>query len=138
MFARLAPKPVQRTLFPMTGTSLLTLASVDEPTIDLASSGFIVSAAMVLLMTTGVSPFYGGMSRAKSVLNMMMMSFRAFGLVGILYVLYGYSMSFGRVILGHHMESFQVRPVRHLRAGQPVRVRRAAAPSPNSPRRLPS
>ncbi|MFN8096985.1 MAG: ammonium transporter [Dermatophilaceae bacterium] len=80
----------------MTGT-LLTLASADEPTIDLASSGFlIVSAAMVLLMTTpALALFYGGMSRAKSVLNMMMMSFGAFGLVGILYVLYGYSMSFG-------------------------------------------
>ena len=35
------------------------------------------------------------MTRTKSVLNMMMMSFGAMGVVGIIYVLYGYSMSFG-------------------------------------------
>ena len=35
------------------------------------------------------------MSRSKSVLNMMMMSFGAIGVVGIVYVLWGWSMSFG-------------------------------------------
>ncbi|MEO8518470.1 MAG: ammonia channel protein, partial [Dermatophilaceae bacterium] len=47
-------------------------------TIDTGDTAWIlVSAALVLLMTPGVALFYGGMVRAKSVLNMMMMSFGA-------------------------------------------------------------
>jgi ammonium transporter, Amt family len=49
----------------------------------------------VLLMTPGLALFYGGMVRAKSVLNMMMMSFGALALISVLWVLYGYSMAFG-------------------------------------------
>ena len=65
--------------------------------IDYASTAFVIlCASLVLLMTTpGLALFYGGMTRTKSVLNMMMMSFAAMGVVGIIYVLYGYSMSFG-------------------------------------------
>jgi ammonium transporter, Amt family len=55
----------------------------------------LTSAALVLLMTPGLALFYGGMVRAKSVLNMMMMSFGALGLISVLWVLYGYSLSFG-------------------------------------------
>ncbi len=55
----------------------------------------LTSAALVLLMTPGLAFFYGGMVRAKSVLNMMMMSFGALGLVSVLWVLYGYSLAFG-------------------------------------------
>ena len=55
----------------------------------------LVSAALVLLMTPAVALFYGGMVRAKSVLNMMMMSFLALGIVSILWVAFGYSLAFG-------------------------------------------
>lgn len=55
----------------------------------------LVSAALVLLMTPGVAFFYGGMTRAKSVLNMMMMSLVAIGIVSILWVIFGYSIAFG-------------------------------------------
>ena len=55
----------------------------------------LTSAALVLLMTPGLAFFYGGMVRAKSVLNMMMMSFGALGIVSVLWVLYGYSLAFG-------------------------------------------
>ena len=55
----------------------------------------LASASMVLLMTPGLAFFYGGMTRSKSVLNMMMMSFGAMGVVGVVYVLWGWSMSFG-------------------------------------------
>ena len=54
----------------------------------------LASAALVLLMTPGLALFYGGMVRSKSVLNMIMMSFGAMGVVGVLWVLYGYSMAF--------------------------------------------
>lgn len=56
----------------------------------------LISTAMVLLMTPGLAMFYGGMVRAKGVLNMMMMSFISMGLVAVVWVLYGYSMTFGR------------------------------------------
>jgi Amt family ammonium transporter len=55
----------------------------------------LASAALVLLMTPGLAFFYGGMVRAKGVLNMLMMSISAMGVVTVLWVLYGYSMAFG-------------------------------------------
>jgi len=55
----------------------------------------LVSSALVMLMTPGVALFYGGMVRRKNVLSTMMMSFVALALVGLLWVLYGYSLSFG-------------------------------------------
>jgi Amt family ammonium transporter len=63
---------------------------------DTGDTAWMMTAtALVLLMTPGLALFYGGMVRSKSVLNMMMMSFASIGLVGILWVLYGYSMAFG-------------------------------------------
>ena len=53
----------------------------------------ITATALVLLMTPGVAFFYGGLVKAKSVVSMMMMSFGALALVGVLWVLYGYNMS---------------------------------------------
>ncbi|MCQ9342359.1 ammonium transporter [Corynebacterium kozikiae] len=65
----------------------------------LMSSGnaawMLMSASLVLLMTPALAFFYGGMSRQKSVLNMMMMSFGALGVVSVIYVLWGWSMSYG-------------------------------------------
>ena len=55
----------------------------------------LTSAALVLLMLPGLALFYGGMTRSKSVLNMLMMVMGALCLVGVLWVLYGYSMTFG-------------------------------------------
>ncbi|GAB3906920.1 ammonium transporter [Kibdelosporangium lantanae] len=60
----------------------------------------LVSAALVMLMTPGLAFFYGGMVRSKSVLNMLMMNFIALGVVGVLWVLYGYSFSFGNDAFG--------------------------------------
>lgn len=53
----------------------------------------IIATAMVLLMTPGVAFFYGGLVKMTSVVSMMMMSFGAMGLVGGLWILYGYNMS---------------------------------------------
>ena len=60
----------------------------------------MVSAALVLLMTPGLAFFYGGMTRAKAALNMMMMSFVSIGLVGVVWVLWGFSMSGGDGVAG--------------------------------------
>jgi len=65
-------------------------------TIDSGDTAWVlVSAALVLLMTPGVALFYGGMVRAKSVLNMMMMSFGAMATISVVWVLWGYSEAFG-------------------------------------------
>jgi Amt family ammonium transporter len=55
----------------------------------------LVSAAMVMLMTPALALFYGGMVRRKNLLSTMMMSFAIMAVIGILWVLYGYSLSFG-------------------------------------------
>jgi Amt family ammonium transporter len=55
----------------------------------------LMASALVLLMIPGLAFFYGGMVRVKSVLNMMMMIMGALFIVGILWMLYGYSMAFG-------------------------------------------
>ncbi|MDR8410683.1 ammonium transporter [Nonomuraea sp. 3-1Str] len=63
--------------------------------IDSGTTAWMLTAtALVLLMTPGLAFFYGGMTRAKSVLNMMMMSFVAIITVTIAWVLYGHSLAF--------------------------------------------
>jgi Amt family ammonium transporter len=62
---------------------------------DQGNTAFIlICAALVLLMTPGLAFFYGGLVKAKSVISMMMMSFGALGLIGVLWVLYGYAIAF--------------------------------------------
>lgn len=53
----------------------------------------MVTAALVLLMTPGLAFFYGGMTRAKAALNMIMMSFVSIAIVGIVWVLWGFNMT---------------------------------------------
>ncbi|WP_154793536.1 ammonium transporter [Occultella kanbiaonis] len=65
-----------------------------------ATAWMLTSASLVLLMTPGLALFYGGMTRSKSVLNMMMMSFGAMGVIGVIYVLWGWSMSYGADVGG--------------------------------------
>ncbi|MGB3303488.1 ammonium transporter [Gordonia sp. (in: high G+C Gram-positive bacteria)] len=70
-------------------------------TIDAGNTAWVLmSAALVLLMTPALAFFYGGLSRGKSVLNMMMMSFAALGTVTVIYILWGFSMSFGNSLTG--------------------------------------
>lgn len=81
-----------------------------EPFIDTGISAWmLVSASLVLLMTPGLSLFYGGMARSKSVLNMMMMCFGAMAVIGVIYVLWGWSMSYGATlggIVGNPVDQF--------------------------------
>jgi len=55
----------------------------------------LASAAMVLIMTPGLAFFYGGLVRRKNFLSTIMMSFACLGLIGVLWVVYGYSLAFG-------------------------------------------
>src|SRR3954470_12130088 len=70
---------------------------------DTGYAAWMLTASSIVLMMTapGLALFYGGLTRSKSVLNMMMMSFSALGIVGVVYVLWGWSMSFSDLWSDH-------------------------------------
>jgi len=60
----------------------------------------LACCALVLMMTPGLAFFYGGMARRKNVLSTLTLSFAFMALVGVQWVLYGYSLAFGPDIGG--------------------------------------
>ncbi|MEI8187208.1 MAG: ammonium transporter [Chlorobiaceae bacterium] len=60
----------------------------------------LTSTALVLLMVPGLAMFYGGLVRTKNVIGTMMHSFSAMVIIGVLWPLVGYALSFGHGILG--------------------------------------
>ncbi len=68
--------------------------AADAATTQGDTAFMLVSAALVLLMTPGLAFFYGGFVRSRNVLNTMMMSFILMGIVGVSWILWGYSLSF--------------------------------------------
>lgn len=69
----------------------------EGPKIDTGDTAWLlVSTALVMLMTPGLALFYGGMVRAKNVLNMLMQSFIALCVVSVLWVAVGYSLAFAK------------------------------------------
>ena len=60
----------------------------------------ITATALVMLMTPGVGFFYGGLVRKKNFISMISLSFIAFALVSIQWVLLGYSLAFGNDVAG--------------------------------------
>ncbi|MFC3351322.1 ammonium transporter [Streptomyces echinoruber] len=74
----------------------ITTLAAEAPKLSAADTGFmLICSALVMLMTPGLAFFYGGMVRVKSTLNMLMMSFVSLGIVTLLWVVYGFSLSFG-------------------------------------------
>lgn len=63
---------------------------------DTGSTAFMIICTMlVLLMTPGLSFFYGGLSRRKNVVNIMMMVMAVIGVVGVMWVICGWSFAYG-------------------------------------------
>ncbi len=60
----------------------------------------LTATALVLLMTPGLSFFYGGMVQKKNVISIMLQSFIAMGVISILWVVVGFSLAFGNSIHG--------------------------------------
>ncbi|MDM3845509.1 MAG: ammonium transporter [Aphanizomenon gracile PMC649.10] len=70
-----------------------TSATVSDP--NTGDTAFmLISSALVLLMTPGLAFFYGGFVRSHNILNTLMMSFVLMAIVGVTWVLWGYSLSF--------------------------------------------
>ncbi|RJX34238.1 MAG: ammonium transporter [Desulfarculus sp.] len=69
--------------------------------INAGDTGWILaSSALVLLMTPGLAFFYGGMIRKRNILSTLNLSFIMMGLIGVQWVLYGYSLAFGKNLGG--------------------------------------
>jgi len=77
-------------------------APVSAPRIDTGDTAWmIVATALVMLMSIpGLALFYGGLSKTKDTLNTMAMTFVTFCIVSLLWVVYGYTFSFGDDIRG--------------------------------------
>jgi len=77
------------------------LMAADGNGIDTGVTAWMLtSTALVLLMIPGLAMFYGGLVRTKNVLGTMMHSFAAMGIMSVLWVILGYSMTFGSNVLG--------------------------------------
>lgn len=69
---------------------------MSAPQISAGDTAWVfVSTALVLLMVPGLALFYGGLVRARAALNTFMMSLAALAVVGVQWVLFGYTLSFG-------------------------------------------
>jgi len=74
-------------------------ASIDTGT----TAWMLTSTALVLFMVPGLAMFYGGLVRTKNVLGTMMHSFVAMAIIGVLWVICGYALAFGKNILGGYI-----------------------------------
>ena len=73
----------------------------DTAVVDSGSTAWMLtSTALVLLMVPGLAMFYGGLVRTKNVLATMMHSFVSIAIIGVIWVICGYSLTFGNSILG--------------------------------------
>lgn len=77
------------------GNAFAQTPATTPPPADTGDTAFmLISAALVLLMTPGLAFFYGGFVRSRNILNTLMMSFVMMAIVGVTWVLWGYSLSF--------------------------------------------
>lgn len=86
---------ISASLFFVLGGAATSYAEEAVSKIDTGDTAWIlVSSALVMLMVPGLALFYGGMVRKKNVLNTIMYSFIALGIITLQWVILGYSLSF--------------------------------------------
>jgi ammonium transporter, Amt family len=95
------PHRRQRGILGLTSAALLwaqpALAEEAATAINTGDTAWVLTASALVLMMTlpGLALFYGGLVRAKNILNVLMQCFLSAGIVGVLWVLVGYSLAFG-------------------------------------------
>jgi Amt family ammonium transporter len=72
-------------------------AAATPPAIDTGDTAWVLTASALVLMMTlpGLALFYGGLVRAKNILNVLMQCMLSAGIVGVLWIVVGYSLAFG-------------------------------------------
>jgi len=86
-------------LFAINSTAIV--AAAENTTVDTGTTAWMLtSTALVLLMVPGLAMFYGGLVRTKNVLGTMMHSFVSMAIIGVLWVVCGYSLTFGKGVFG--------------------------------------
>ncbi|MDR1633623.1 MAG: ammonium transporter [Bifidobacteriaceae bacterium] len=105
----------------MSSDVLLAVSVADFP-LDAGNTAWILTSATLVLMMTvpALAFFYGGLVRTKSVLNMMMLSFGTAGVIGVIWVLWGFSMSFGSDVGGLFGDPFQLFGLTNLAIDDPT------------------
>ncbi len=93
---------LRRTVRPSLAAGLLlaaapALAQDAPPAIDTGDTAWVIAASALVLMMTlpGLALFYGGLVRAKNTLNVLVQCFGAAAVVGVLWIVFGYSLAFG-------------------------------------------
>jgi len=73
------------------------VAEEAAPAVDSGDTAWVLTASALVLMMTlpGLALFYGGLVRTKNILNVLMQCFLSAGIVGVLWILVGYSLAFG-------------------------------------------
>src|SRR5580692_10111603 len=103
------PKPTFKSAAPFFVLLMVSVAGLFVPSLTVFDNGkynladiawILVATALVFLMTPGLAFFYGGMVNRKNVLSTMMKSIVAAGVVGVLWIIVGYSLCFGKSIHG--------------------------------------
>jgi Amt family ammonium transporter len=100
------------------------LAAEEPFVLDAGNTAWILTSATLVLMMTvpALAFFYGGLVRTKSVLNMMMLSFGTAGVIGVIWVLWGYSMSFGTDQVGLFGNPFELFGLTNLTIDDPSNI----------------
>jgi len=92
---------LMRTAWLLSSILLIGTASAQGGEINAADNAWVmISAALVLLMIPGVGFFYGGMVRKKNAISTIILSFAIMGIISLQWILFGYSLAFGRDIGG--------------------------------------
>src|SRR5215467_6697525 len=103
-------KVTPKQVLPFLGLAVISVAACFvKPIADFADTGkynnadvawIIVATALVFIMTPGLAFFYGGMVHRKNVISTMIKSVVAAGVVSVIWVVFGYSLCFGKDISG--------------------------------------
>jgi ammonium transporter, Amt family len=97
-------RPSSRARIAAIGVAAFTLLSAiaakaadASPVVDTGDTAWVLTASALVLMMTlpGLALFYGGLVRAKNVLNVLMQCVLSAGIIGVLWILVGYSLAFG-------------------------------------------
>ena len=101
----LLKKTMSRIYLLLIGSLCLPMSQVwagdTQPVVDTGSTAWMLtSTTLVLLMIPGLAMFYGGLVRTKNVIGTMMHSFAAMAIIGVLWPIVGYALSFGESLGG--------------------------------------